>query len=156
MTHPGGAPTKYRPEYHNDKARKLALLGMTDIEIADIFDICEATINNWKNKYPEFLESLNKGKTDADGEIANALYHRAKGYTHLEDKLFCHNGEIINETILKQYPPDTAAALIWLKNRKPKLWRDKQDIDHTSGGEKVKSIAVHNFVRTSEKDVLGE
>jgi hypothetical protein len=25
----------------------------------------------------------------------------------------------------KHYPPDTAAAIIWLKNRQPERWRDK-------------------------------
>ena len=28
------------------------------------------------------------------------------------------------------YPPDTTAAIFWLKNRKPAEWRDKQEQQH--------------------------
>jgi hypothetical protein len=31
--------------------------------------------------------------------------------------------------IMKHYPPDTGACFIWLKNRDPENWRDKQDIE---------------------------
>jgi hypothetical protein len=32
------------------------------------------------------------------------------------------------------YPPDTNAASLWLRNRRPDLWRDKQDVDMTVHG----------------------
>jgi hypothetical protein len=60
---------------------KLCLLGLKDDEIAASFDISPATLNNWKIRHPEFMESLKKGKEQADAEIANSLYHRAKGYS---------------------------------------------------------------------------
>lgn len=31
----------------------------------------------------------------------------------------------------KQIAPDTGAAAFWLKNRKPKVWKDKQEIEHS-------------------------
>ena len=34
-------------------------------------------------------------------------------------------------------PPDTTAAIFWLKNRRPDRWRDKQDIK-LSGGVDIK------------------
>lgn len=44
---------------------------------------------------------------------------------------------IILLEIDKEMAPDTTAQIFWLKNRKPKEWRDKQDINH-SGGVNVK------------------
>lgn len=44
---------------------------------------------------------------------------------------------IILFEIDKQVSPDTTAQIFWLKNRKPKEWRDKQDVNH-SGGVSVK------------------
>lgn len=126
----GGRPTEYKPEY-DEQGYKLTLLGYTDKELADFWGVCEATINNWKLEHCGFLESIKRGKSIADSEIAESLYNRAKGYSHPEDKIFCNNGEVIIEPTIKHYPPDTAAAMIWLKNRQPKLWRDKQEIDHT-------------------------
>lgn len=52
-------PTKYQEAYA-EQARKLCLLGCTDAELADFFEVSEATINNWKLEYPEFLESIKR------------------------------------------------------------------------------------------------
>ncbi|PHM57014.1 terminase [Xenorhabdus sp. KK7.4] len=77
-------PTKYQEAYA-EQARKLCLLGYTDKELADFFEVSESTLNNWKHDHPGFLESLKKGKQVADGEVAAKLFHRATGYEHAED-----------------------------------------------------------------------
>lgn len=123
---PDGRPTNYKSEY--DKAvYKLCLLGAIDTQIADFFGVSEQTINIWKKKHPKFIESIRAGKLQADAEIASKLYHRASGYEHPEDKIFCNNGEITTVKTIKHYPPDTVAAIFWLKNRAN--WRDKQELD---------------------------
>ena len=33
--------------------------------------------------------------------------------------MFCYEGQVIVEPTIKHYPPDTTAAIFWLKNRKP-------------------------------------
>jgi hypothetical protein len=124
-----GAPTLYK-EVYNEQARKLCLLGYTDKELADFFGVCEDTIHEWKKVYPKFSESINKGKDIADGEVAQALYHRATGYSHPEDDIKAINGEIVITPTTKHYPPDTAAAFIWLKNRRSRNFKDKQIIEH--------------------------
>lgn len=124
-----GAPTLYKEAY-NEQARKLCLLGYTDKELADFFGVAESTIHLWKLEHPLFSESINKGKDVADGEVAQALYHRALGYSHAEDDIKAINGEIVITKTTKHYPPDTAAAFIWLKNRRSKKWKDKQIVEH--------------------------
>ena len=54
-----GRPTKYDPKYI-EQVYKLCLLGATDSDMANFFNISEATLNNWKIEYPEFLESIKK------------------------------------------------------------------------------------------------
>lgn len=54
-------PTKYQEAYA-EQARKLCLLGYTDAELADFFEVSESTINKWKLDYPEFSESIKKGR----------------------------------------------------------------------------------------------
>lgn len=125
---PAGRPTKYRPEYV-EQALKLCLLGHIDTELAKYFDIEESTLNLWKNAHPEFMEAIKAGREEADAKVAERLYHRAKGYSHPEEKIFCHNGEIVRAETTKHYPPDTAAAFIWLKNRHPERWRDRREVD---------------------------
>jgi hypothetical protein len=128
-----GRPTKYKKEY-NDRAFKLALLGLTDAQMADCLDIAESTFHKWKKDYPLFSESINKAKNEADSEIVNSLYHRAKGMKVKETRM---NGGGDEETpsyteVTKELPPDTAAAFIWLKNRQG--WKDKQEHDHSGEG----------------------
>lgn len=129
-----GHPTGYKSEYC-DQAYKLCLLGATDAKIADFFGVCEATINNWKLAHPEFLESLKRGKISADAEIAESLFHRGKGYSHTENKIFQYEGTPIIVPTVKHYPPDTAACMAWLKNRQPEVWRERQEANQSVESE---------------------
>ena len=83
----GGRPTKYDADFHPKQVLKYALLGLTDKQIAGVFDISEATLNNWKNEYPKFLESIRAGKTDADANVASTLYKRSLGHTQKNNLL---------------------------------------------------------------------
>lgn len=147
----GGRPTDYKPEYC-DQATKLCKLGATDAELAEFFDVCEATINNWKVAHPEFLESIKKGKTIADMQVAEKLYDRACGAVTVHQQAFklkdtvYENGRKVSETerieivdLASESPPDTTAGIFWLKNRKADVWRDKQE--HEVTGKNGQPIA---------------
>lgn len=123
-----GRHSLYKSEYC-EQAKKLCLLGATDKNLAYFFNICEATLNVWKIKYPEFMESLKSGKEIADSNVASSLYLRAIGYKHKEDDIRVCGKEIVVTPTIKHYPPDTVACIFWLKNRRPDLWRDK--VDHS-------------------------
>jgi 5-methylcytosine-specific restriction endonuclease McrA len=232
-----GQPTKYKIEY-NEQVRKLCLLGATDKDLANFFDVCEKTIDNWKNTESQFLQSLKDGKINADSDIATSLYKRAKGFrydevtkelihsssqksrhnnkditlseedwecikeTFNEQCAYCgsmekltkdhiiplvkggkyekpnivpactrcnsskkdndieqwykkqkfysqekaeyiamyvtvttalnsHQKLTVTKTVTKEVAPDTGAAMAWLKNRRPKDWRDKHEIEHS-------------------------
>ena len=126
----GGRPTCYRAEYE-EQVEKLCLLNAIDTDIADFFGVSERTVNNWKIRHPKFLQSIKKGKIVADAKVAEALHHRACGYSHPEDKIFCTDGVVTVVPTVKHYPPDTAAGCFWLKNRAG--WMDKQE--HVLSGQ---------------------
>lgn len=129
-----GRPTKYDPVY-DEQAYKLCLLGATDAQIADFFGVTEQTVNNWKKAHPSFFESLKGGKIHADGQVSARLFERATGYSHDEDKIFCNAaGEVTRVATVKHYPPDSTAAIFWLKNRRPDLWRDRHEVTGEDGG----------------------
>jgi hypothetical protein len=118
-----------RPSKFNDqiKAKMIELYekGKTDDQVAEIIGVCPRTIANWKGNHPEFLQTLKESKQIADDLVEASLFSRAVGYSHVEEKVFCHEGCIVTHETVRQYPPDTAAAIIWLKNRNPKRWREK-------------------------------
>lgn len=122
----GGRPSSYKSEYV-EQAKKLARLGATDKEMADFFNVAESTFHKWKLDHLEFSESLKKGKLLSDANVANALYHRAIGYEHEDTHFSAYEGNVTATTYTKHYPPDTAAAFIWLKNRQKEKWRDKSE-----------------------------
>ena len=128
---PGGArPSLFKPEYV-EWVEKFALLGATDKDLASVFEVSLSTIEAWKRDKVEFLNALKRGKEQADSEVASKLFHRATGYEHPEDDIRTVSmgdgagSEIVITPTVKHYPPDTTAAIFWLKNRRPDLWRDK-------------------------------
>lgn len=128
-----GRPTLYQAAYA-EQARRLALLGQTDAEMAAFFGVNEATLHRWKHAHKDFCESIKEGKADADAKVADALYQRALGYSHPDTHISNYQGEVIVTPITKHYPPDTAAAFIWLKNRQPDKWRDRVEAEVNVSG----------------------
>lgn len=108
--------------------------GLTDEQIAGNMGVSRSTLNSWKDKYPDILDALKKGKEIVDRQVENALLKRALGYEYEEIKEKYEFGELSERTITKkQVVPDTTAQIFWLKNRKPKDWRDKQErLDNTT------------------------
>jgi DNA-binding XRE family transcriptional regulator len=147
---PEGRPTKFKPEFVK-QAYEMALLGITDAQMAAIFDVTEQTLNNWKKEIPEFFESLKEGKHGADAKVAQSLYKRATGYEHKAVKISSNpNGDEHVTEFTERFPPDTTAAIFWLKNRQPDMWRDVQrkaitdtsgnDIERRMGADHLRSV----------------
>lgn len=124
-----GRPTKFKDEFIA-QAEKLCKLGATDIEIADFFEVSVRTLHRWKGEHDEFCHSIKAGKDEADERVERSLFARATGYEHDEVDIRVVDHAIVETPIRKHYAPDTAAAIFWLKNRRPTEWRDKQEIEH--------------------------
>ena len=102
-----GRKSAFRPEYILI-AKACARFGAIEDEIANELNIGPATLDRWKQKYPEFRCALKAGKEASDDRVERSLYQLAIGW----------NGQ----------PPNTTAAIFWLKNRRPDRWRDVQQL----------------------------
>ena len=144
-----GRPSKYNDAY-TEQAYKLCLLGATDKDLADFFDVTETTINNWKLEFVEFFESIRKGKKIADMEVANSLYQTTQDRVVFEQVPFKtknvywnDEGKRVEEEkveiieVEKIIPADFRSQQFWLKNRSSNNWRDKQEVDHTTQGKPI-------------------
>ena len=113
-------------------ARKCCERGMTDIEVADILGIGLATLYRWKLEYPAFSRVFKLGKAEADDRVERSLYSRAIGYDYVAEKpVMTRHGQKTMQ-YRAHIPPDTAAALWYLKNRRPDRWRDSFRHEHTA------------------------
>lgn len=96
--------------------------GLIDEQIAHNMGITAKTLYEWKNKYGEISEALKESKEIVDRQVENALLKRALGYAY--DETTYEDG-VETKRVTKEVAPDTTAQIFWLKNRKPKEWRDK-------------------------------
>ena len=106
--------------------------GLTDEQIAKNLGIGIRTFYEYKEKYPQFSQSLKRGKEVVDTEVENALLKRALGYTYDEETYEeLSDGTSKSKVVTKHIPGDTTAQIFWLKNRKPGVWRDKTAVEHS-------------------------
>ena len=130
-----------------------AMDGLTDEEIAQQMKINVATLYRWKNAHSEICEALKNSKDVADRMVEQALFNKALGRckvteTVKERRLNVKTGEyelvVVKETI-KGVPPDVAAQVFWLKNRKPNTWRDKREVEteaHVTAFDQVSEVTA--------------
>lgn len=162
-----GRPTKFN-EAVATKAYKLALKGFTDLEIADLLDVAESTIYEWKIKHKDFSEALSMWKETANNQIERSYFELARGYKCVETKVFfnkdaCYvdkdgkprpreEGEpdprIVAIDVIKCYPPSEKAGSRWMFNRDPKNWKPDTKLEIESNG----GITVVTVVRDDGKD----
>ncbi len=98
--------------------------GKTDREVAKLTGISKQTIYNWRNKFPELMDSIKESKDVADDLVEACLFARATGYNYTKVTKgisFTKEWELRTPT---HVPPDVGAQIFWLKNRRPHLWRD--------------------------------
>lgn len=138
-----GRPSLFDPAMV-EQARKLTVLGATDIEVADFFSVDVATVYRWKHSHPDFCEALKLGKEAADERVKRALYAKATGYSIDTVKIFMHEGEPVVVPYREHFPPSDTAGIFWLKNRQPDEWRDKRETDGTG--------AINVTIRKFERD----
>lgn len=142
-----GRPTKYQPCFDR-QAYLFCLLGATDKQLAELFAVAESTINKWKDRHASFSESVRAGKMMADADVAHGLYQRAVGYEHEAVHFAVINGEVVQTPYKKRYPPEPWAAAWWLKNRQPRLWKDKVEVKE--------EVNVNVFPPKEELDAIYE
>lgn len=151
----GGRPTLYRSEYA-DQAQKYCLLGATNEDLAQFFDVSVTTIKNWMRDHEEFLAAIKNGKEIADARVAESLFKRANGFVAPDTHFAVINGEVVETPTEKVYPPDTTACIFWLKNRQPGKWRDKveikQETEHTFPDMSESNKRYDEFWRQKEEE----
>lgn len=69
-----GAKSKYEKyvKPYLEEIKKKVRQGITEEQIAHALGICEATLNNYKNKYPELAEALSR---DKGADVLTDLVH---------------------------------------------------------------------------------
>lgn len=147
----GGRPTKYNDDLHPRLIKALMEQGKTIPEACEEMGISTSTYWLWSQEHDKFSIAIKDAKDKADANVEASLYRLAKGYEHeVEKPMIVGDGmgeghvEIVKYT--ERLAPSTTAIIFWLKNRKPKEWRDKQEIGLTDKDGNDRSFSI-NFVK---------
>ena len=111
----GGRPRKLvKVDY--ELVYKFARLGLTDAEIADLLSVSRQTLSENKKRDQRFLDTIKRGKLEADAEVVKSTYESALG-------------------------GNVTAQIFWLKNRRPSQWRDKHGFEHEHKGNIIIKVS---------------
>ena len=139
-----GRPCKRTPN-RVSKILELAEQGKTNVEISKIVGVHPVTLSAWKKRDFDFYCAINEKKGQADKLVEASLFGRATGYDYTEEASTKDNGIV---ALQKHAPPDPTSMIFWLKNRQPKKWRDKVEVD---GPPAVQMLVV---AKGNEKKLL--
>ncbi len=130
-----GQPTKFNDDVA-ERAIQFALKGCTESGIAALCGIGYSTFCEWKVRHPEFGEAIKAAKEKSDEEVVEVLRKKAMGLCTTEKEVVLRGKKVKLHDVL---PPSDTALIFWLKNRKPKDFRDQQ---HTAMSGKVDGPAT--------------
>lgn len=140
--------TKYDPDTFPLLAEGYAREGLNDEQIAERLGISHDSYYRYQRKYSEFFEAVKRGKRPVDFEVENSLLKRANGFRYEEkttELRIDKQGNAVPAVVKrveKEMPPETKAIALWLKNRKPEKWREKQEVE----------ISTHPFLAKIEDE----
>lgn len=103
--------------------------GLTLDDISHNMGINRKTLWEWSERFDLIRNALKNGKEVADFMVENALFKSALGYEveEYEEKLD-QMGNVVGTRKRRHVAPNVTAQIFWLKNRKPQVWREKQEI----------------------------
>jgi len=120
-------------------------LGALDHQIADELGISVRTFYAWKAKQVEFAAAIRRGKDVADDIVEDSLFRNATGFEYEVEKVFVQNGEVIRVPVREVKHPDTSAQSLWLRSRRPDVYREVKAIN--------KQITLHEGLRAALEEM---
>jgi hypothetical protein len=112
----GGRPTKYEKNYCDTCIEYLSR-GKSVTQLSAHLAVNKSTIYQWAKDYPEFSNALTRGQ-----ELSEAFW---------EDELI---------SMMRDRDVNAPLVKLYFANRFG--WTDKQNIDHTTSGDKITDFTV--------------
>ncbi len=115
----------YNKKEHPLLARRLALLGISDVEIARTIGITCNKLGDWRKRHREFDQAMKQGGYIADSKVVSKLFDRAMGVTRKKE-VIGKDGEIVE--LKEEVIPDVTAQISWLERRNRNQWGKNSEV----------------------------
>jgi hypothetical protein len=107
--------------------------GLTLDQIAHNMGIAKSTLHRWIAEIGEIKDALKKSREVAVYEVENAMFKAALGYdvteTEQVETVDWQGNKTVRKHARKRHiPPNTTAQIFILKNWRPEVWRERQEI----------------------------
>lgn len=110
--------------------------GLTDKEISDNIGVSQQTFCEWRKRFPEFSESIKKGRRPVLVEVEDTFFEKKLKGHYVDEEITektvqrDSSGAVIGSTehkrISKRYiAPDTTAMIFFMKCRMSEKYNDK-------------------------------
>jgi hypothetical protein len=120
-----GGVSKYSPTLL-PIAQRAANMGMTEVELAELFGVDRRTLLNWRREHKDFEDAVRMGKDGPNNRVVAAMFQRAIGYEYKVQKSRMNKaGDLIEWEETIHVPADVTAGIFWLKNRDNQNWNDR-------------------------------
>lgn len=144
--------SRYDEKLARSIAKDLAEAKGTIYQICAKHKISHETYYRWIKDIPSFNEIIKEAERlryEIIGESAlDGLQKLINGYEYEEVTTeSLGGGAKITKVTTKFVPPNPTMVIFSLKNRKASAWKDKTEVDHTTGGKPITPVA---FVLKSE------
>lgn len=123
-------------EYHPDLVAFLDALGPaeygagTTTELAECLHTTYNTIQRWMRENPDFQSAVMRARDKTDDGVEHSFHRTTKGFTvEVTKQRLTKDGEIVDIVEQVYIPPNVSAGQFWLRNRRPKDWKDKQTLE---------------------------
>lgn len=115
---------------HIAKVKIAAIECRTTKQFCEFLDVDSVIFKHWVNTNIEFRKAYRSWRDHATEQVEQALAKKAIGFTKRTRKqILTRAGQVVELVQEEYFPPDSAAAGMWLKNRNGKEWKDTQQID---------------------------
>lgn len=127
-------------------------------EICEKVNIGVSTYYQWREAHPQFLESVKiaqENRKKGFAELARkSLKKLVEGFEYEEVKTEEEEGLEVRRTVVKKtVKPDTAAVIFTLCNTDPENWKNRQNTDLTTGGDKLNKVTVVTTDKHTEENL---
>lgn len=131
-----------------DHVKAIAMRGMTDDEMAAVMGVTPDLLQSWKAYYPTLAKAIDEGRTIADANVVQALYHNCVGFDYETDEVVRSRRGAEVVTVKKHVPGETQAQKYWLQNRKTD-WNGAQKMHvSTPKGEAVRVESKNDVINS--------
>lgn len=113
-----------------------------------------ATLYVFKRDYSEFSEAVRQAREVVTDKVEAALFKRATGCAVPAIHFTSFEGKVTQTPFIEYYPPDTGAALGWLKGNRPEKYREITRMEHSgkvSHATNIEDMSAEELAAAKER-----